>query len=158
MFIGGFVVTQDDNDTIEIQNSQLGELSIKNKSIIHFKYGILGYESLKRFAIINVKECEPFLWLVAVDEPEISLPIIKYVLIYPDYKLVLTSKDRKDLELAPSDLYYSFFVVTVNEQRGTVTANLKGPIVINLEKHLGLQIIVTNDEYIIDYPIIQKSS
>lgn len=151
------LINREDKNSVELKNSQLGEFEIDVDSIIHFENGIFGYEFLKKFCIINIMECEPFLWLVAVDEPEISLPLLKYSSVYPDYKFSLSDKDRQYLKLGESDTFFLFFTVTVDEKQASVTANLKGPIVINIEEHLGLQLISPYEEHVIDFPIVHNN-
>ena len=148
------LANQKQNKSITIKNSQLGEINIRMDTIVHFERGILGYDFLQRFAIVDIEECKPFLWCVAVDEPEMSFPIVEYKRVYPDYQFNLNTKDRQDLKLAKSDEFHLFFIVTVDEEKETVSANLAGPLVINPEKKTGAQIIVPNENYIVNYPII----
>lgn len=146
----------DTDPKIILQNSQFGEMRISEKAIIHFKKGLLGYEFLKRFALLDIKECQPFLWLIPVEEPEINFPILNFELVSPKYKLNLTAPDKVSLALDDAETFMLFFIVTVDEERGLVTANLKGPLVINPEKNTGIQVVVPNEEYAVNYPITHK--
>lgn len=149
---------QVNKESFKINNSQLGEYIVHKDSIVSFKEGIIGYEYLKRFAMIEIEETRPFIWLVSVDEPEISLPVLKYKYIYPDYQINLTTRDLKLLEITKSDKFYIFFIITVNERNEEVTANLKGPLILNTDKRIGIQTIATNEEYVINYPVVQEES
>ena len=142
-----------ENGNIKIYNSQLGELLIRKNSIIHFKQGILGYEFLHQFALVEVEDCKPFIWCISLDEPEIGFPILNYKITYPDYQLTLSDKDREDLKLQKSEHFHLFFIVRVDEQKKEVTANLKGPLVFNMKKMLGTQVVVQNEEYVVNYSL-----
>jgi len=144
------------SDIITVTNVQLGEVQILRDKLIHFEQGIFGFESLKTYAILNIKSCEPFAWCVAIDEPEISFPIVNCHVIYPNYHLQLTDADRELLQLKKTDQLFIFFIVTVDEKKAQVTANLKGPLVFNLEKRLGAQVIMSDEKYVVDYPIVTK--
>ena len=144
---------QKQKEVTRISNQQFGELLVHEDSIIDFPEGIFGYEYLKKFALVEIEEMIPFIWLIAVDEPEIALPMLRYKAVYPNYQITLSGADRKTLQLNPDEEFHLFFVITVNEQEEKVTANLKGPIVIHIRKRLGAQIIATNEEYIIHYPV-----
>jgi flagellar assembly factor FliW len=145
---------QNNNGTITIQNVELGELAIQKDTIIQFNKGIVGFENLRRFALVDIKECAPFLWCVAVDEPEISFPILEYNQVFPNFELELSDKDRNDLEIADATDINLFFVITVDENKEVVSANLKGPLVINPNKKLGAQVVLANEQYVVNYPII----
>ncbi|MBN2008106.1 flagellar assembly protein FliW [candidate division KSB1 bacterium] len=142
-----------EREATKISNSQLGELLVHEDSIISFREGIFGYEYLKHFALVELEETEPFIWMIAIEEPEISLPMLRYKTVFPEYELNMSSTERKILKLGQGDAFHLFFIVTVNEEQEQITANLKGPIVINLEERLGAQVVAPNEEYVIHYPV-----
>ena len=144
---------QMEREVTKIVNSQLGELLLHEDSLISFPEGIFGYEYLKQFALVEIEETEPFIWMIAIEEPEISLPMLRYKTVYPEYELNMSSTERRMLKLGQGDPFHVFFVVTVNEEKEQITANLKGPIVINLEERLGAQIVAPNEGYVIHYPV-----
>ena len=147
-----------ESKSIKIVNSQLGELTINNDAIIHFDNGIIGFENLKNYTIVEIEETEPFIWFVAIDEPEVSFPILKYQYAYPDYEINLQNKNYMDLQLTHSDTFHIFFIITVNEIKEQVTANLKGPLILNLKNNLGIQIISPNEDYVINYPVLTNNN
>ncbi len=144
---------QIEREVTKIVNSQLGEMMVHEDSIIHFPDGIMGYEYLKHFALVELEETEPFLWMVALEEQEISLPLLRYKSVSPEYKLTLSSTERKKMKLGQNDEFHLFFIITVHEAKKNITANLKGPIVVNFDEGFGAQVIAINDEYKINHPI-----
>ena len=73
--------------TFTVTNSQLGNLPIDPDKITTFPEGLIGFEDLIQFAIINLPEYEPFQWLLSIDDPDISFPIISPILVLEDYEL-----------------------------------------------------------------------
>lgn len=142
------------NGMVLIQNAELGELEIQTDTIIHFNKGIVGFDNLRKFALVDIQECKPFLWCVCIDDADISFPIIEYNRVFPSFELELGDKERSELKITSAEDINLFFVVTVDEENESVTANLKGPIVINPKEKLGAQIVLANDKYVVNHPIV----
>jgi flagellar assembly factor FliW len=130
-----------------VENPQLGTVTIDSGKIAYFPEGLIGFEELTQFAIIDLEEFEPFQWLMSMDDPEIIFPIISPILVIDDYTPVITRADAYNLgEFADEDLLL-YAIVTIRPEIGRVTANLKGPIIINQKLKLAQQIILSDDRY-----------
>jgi len=129
---------------MKIKNLQFGEIEFDDEIIIHFPDGIIGFEKLQRFIIIEDEECEPFRWLISVDEPEIGFAVLEPTLIIPDY-----------YERAGFDpgFYALFVIVTLNKDISKISVNLKAPIVIDKAKKSGKQVILENSEFEVVHPL-----
>ncbi|MEK7852425.1 MAG: flagellar assembly protein FliW, partial [Planctomycetota bacterium] len=53
---------------------KLGEVLVKKENIITFKDGLLGFEDLREFVILDIEEWRPFEWLVSVENPDVTFP------------------------------------------------------------------------------------
>lgn len=130
-----------------VENPQLGALTIDPDKISTFLEGLFGFEDLTQFAIIDLEEYEPFQWLLSVDEPGITFPIISPLLVINDYNPVISRADAYNLgEFEDKDLLM-YAIVTIRPELRLVTANLKGPIIINQKQRLGQQIVLADEEY-----------
>jgi len=143
-----------------IHNSQFGKVNIDLDKVITFPEGILGFEEIKKYVIIELAEYEPFQWLIALDDPEVMFPIISPILVRKDYDPELTKKDITKIgEFEEKDLLlYTIVTIKGKEEKGvevkSVTANLKGPLIINQVTRLGQQVILEEPSYEIVYPLI----
>jgi flagellar assembly factor FliW len=117
-------------------------LPVKTENVIHIPAGLLGFEQLKRFVLLNEPHEEPFLWLQVLDDPTISFLVLPPFEALPEYQPDLSDEDVKYLALEdPSDaLIYN--IVTLRP--GGATINLKGPIVINRFSLRGKQVVLQN--------------
>ena len=139
---------------IVLNNSQFGTLNIDEDKIINFPQGILGLEDIKRYVILVFEEYEPFQFLVAVDDPEITFPIVSPLIVIEKYLPEIT-KDNVALigDFADEDLIL-YAIVTIKEDKKKVTANLKGPIIINQKNKIAQQIIIEEEEYSMEHPFL----
>ena len=132
---------------ITVKNLQLGTLTIDSDKISTFPEGLIGFEELTRFAIIDLEEYEPFQWLLSIDEPEITFPIISPLLVMDDYNPEISRVETYNLgEFEDKDLLL-YAVVTIRPELQLVTANLRGPIIINQKQRLGQQIVLSDEQY-----------
>ncbi len=129
---------------MKIKNIQFGEVEFDDEIIIQFPDGIIGFEDLRRFIIIEDKECEPFRWLICVDEPEIGFAILEPTLVVSDYY------ERAGFD---PDVYALFTIVTLNRDVSKTSVNLKAPIVIDKSKKLGKQVILEVPEFEVVHPL-----
>lgn len=130
-----------------IENSQIGPVKIDRDKIIEFKDGIIGFENLNNFVIIHLEEFEPFQWLLCVDDPEIAFPIVSPILVVPDYSPGINREEASNLGEFKDENLLLYSIVTIRPELKKVTANLKGPIIINQTNRQGQQIVLQDDEY-----------
>ena len=145
-----------ESSMVNLSTNNFGNLSIEKENIITFEQGLLGFEELKQFAIIDVEECLPFEWLVSVEDPIVAFPILNPTLLFSDYKPSLTKDDLVLLDIKKEMDVEMFCIVTLGETPENVTLNLKGPILINMKNKMGKQIVLTEDYYSLNQSLIQN--
>jgi flagellar assembly factor FliW len=132
---------------ITIENPQLGKITVDTDKITTFNEGLIGFEDLKRFIIIDLEEFEPFQWLLCIDDPDISFPIISPILLVQDYAPQINKAEAYNLGKFQDEDLLLYAIVTIRPELKKVTANLKGPIIINHKQRLGQQIVLGDDRY-----------
>lgn len=138
-------------------NTSFGEIEIDEQKILDFPEGLLGFQDEKQFLIINNEDEEnPFQWLQSLRQADLAFVIINPFLIYPDYdiKISKTVINRLGIEDEKDVAIYS--IVVVPEKMEDMTANLLGPIVININKRIGKQIILDDNRYSTKHYIFQE--
>ena len=120
---------------------QFGEIEFEENDIYHFDNGIIGFEELKKFVLLNTEE-SLFYWLISVDEPEIVFPLIEISLLKDDYPM-------------PADCI-AWGIVSLNKEPEKITVNLKSPVYINPYTKNGFQDILENETLQINYQLFIK--
>jgi flagellar assembly factor FliW len=126
---------------------------VEEEKIINFPNGIIGFETLKRFVLIDHPGSDIIKWLQSVDERDFALPVVDPVGFFPDYAPVLCESDLKKLKLRSIEDAVVLAVLTVPQDVERTTVNLKGPVVLNPHERLGAQLIAENPEYKIKQPV-----
>lgn len=134
---------------VKIVTTRFGEIEIEEKKIITFPLGIPGFVELKRYVLIDYKD--PIQWLHAVDDPDVAFIVINPFIIFPSYAVDI--RDDEELFLGikqPADVV----VLTIlNVANSIVTANLRGPLVMNSTNYLAAQILIDDERYDFHTPL-----
>jgi len=139
---------------MKIMTTRFGEVEIEDEKILHFPEGIIGFHSLKRFALLG-KQSRLVMWLQAIDNPKIAFIVVNPFLFEPNYTPRLTQEDMDFLKVKDVRDLHILSIVVVPEDPQKMTANLLGPVVINTKEHIGKQVILLDGDYSVKYPIVK---
>ncbi len=130
-----------------IQTTRFGEVEIQDNEILTFPSGLLGFSNQRHFVLIEDEMGSPFQWLQSLDAQELAFLTISPEIAVSEFNLELTKDQLKKLDTEQvADLTVKV-IVTMAKQLEDVTINLQGPILLNLEKQLGLQLVVADGKY-----------
>ena len=131
----------------------LGEVSFRENEIILFPEGLIGFEEHTGFLMVDVRGFEPIQWIMSVDDPAISLPVINPFLIHQQYDPQPARDEILCIGLESIRQARLYTVVTVSDESSQVSINLRGPILINDVRKLGKQVVLIHSDYSLKYPI-----
>ncbi|MFN3531105.1 MAG: flagellar assembly protein FliW [Candidatus Brocadia sp.] len=146
----------ENSNTLNLSTEKFGNLRIEKENIITFDNGILGFEDLKQFVIVDIEECLPFEWLISVKEPLIAFPILNPMPFFTDYDPLKSIDDLSSLGTRNTKNVEIFCTVTLGNSPSDVTINLKGPIIINMKNKKGRQFVLTEDYYSLHHPLVRS--
>jgi flagellar assembly factor FliW len=143
---------------MQLETRQFGVVEVATEDIIQFPKGLLGFEGLERYVIINNPECFPFRWLQSVETSEIAFVIVSPVIFFPRYKVAVHAKEVADIGVSDPQDVEIHVIVTVPPELEHMTANLQGPILINARNKMGKQLVLTNSDYGVQHSIVEQLS
>ena len=122
--------------------------------VISFPNGLPGFESARRFIIYTDPQHDPFCWMESVDEHKIRFVIINPMVFRPDYQPKVSKSDLESLSVQTASDLLMYAIVTLKEPLNLSTANLMGPLFVNIRERKGKQVIIENDAYSLQERII----
>jgi len=141
-------------DIIKINTTRFGEVEISGQKIYSFPDGIPGFPSCKQFCIINNSKNNLFKWLQSVDKPELAFVIFDPFLLKKDYDVFINDEALKILEVEKKEDIIVTVILTIPKGKPKeMTANLKAPLIFNIVKKIGKQIILNDSDYPLEYPV-----
>ena len=129
------------NTAIEI-DTRLGRRCINADKVIHFPRGLAGFENERDFILLQIRPDAPLLILQSVTTPVVGLLVADPYSFFDKSYAPQVSEAEKQL-LSIESLDQAALLVTVSIPAGApekAVLNLTGPIVINFEMRVGLQI------------------
>ncbi|MFS1517155.1 flagellar assembly protein FliW [Bacillus sp. SCS-151] len=132
---------------MEINTKYHGTVNINNDDMITFANGIPGFLDEKEFVIIPFSQGTPFQILQSVCSKDVAFTLIEPFSYFQDYTFELDSRTLDQLNIILEENVAIYNIITVHEPFTNTTVNLQAPIVINAEKRVGKQVILTNTSY-----------
>lgn len=136
--------------------SNFGVLEFDNETPFRFPCGLPGFPEEKTFLPIEIPEQFPLLYLQSLRTPELCFVTLPVKCVVSDYELAASRDDMASIGLGPDarpgPAMLCLVVICFSED-GTAAANLRAPILINVENRVGVQAIQSDDQYPIRYPL-----
>lgn len=139
-----------------INTLRFGDLECEDVNFLNFSKPILGFPTEDRFIILHEGIQAPFMWLQSLKSPDLALVVLDPWLVFKDYQLELSLELKNRLGIVNEETVIILGIVVIPKNPETATINLRAPLVINVEKRVGEQIILADDSYDLRYPIFQK--
>ncbi len=131
---------------MKVQTKPYGLIEVDERQMIHFPTGILGFETLSHYVLLDAIQ-QPFFWLQSIDMAEIAFVMISPYIFRPDYDPSLPDEEYREIGLEGKDdenlLLFSIVTIPPNNHQG-MTANLQGPVIINRQSRIARQSISGN--------------
>lgn len=125
---------------IEIE-TRLGKRTINPEKIVHFPRGLAGFENEHEFTLLQLRPDAPLLILQSMNRPEVGLLVADPYSFLSSYPVMVGEAEQQLLKIDKTD--DAAILVTVTIPAGEpekAMLNLTGPIVINYQSRIGLQI------------------
>ncbi|WP_096156602.1 flagellar assembly protein FliW [Bacillus sp. FJAT-45066] len=132
---------------MKINTKYHGELEIMEQDLVEFPKGIPGFLEEKKFVLVPFSEDGMFQILQSVKTEVLAFVVTNPFLFIQDYDFKLEQSTVELLEIENREDVLTYVILTVHEQFQETTANLQGPIVINVNKRIGKQVILTGTSY-----------
>lgn len=139
---------------MKIATKFLGEVEIDNQDILTFDHGLLGLEEEREFVLLPIDADLPLALLQSVVNKEIGFVVAYPFAFKPDYSFDISDEDRAQLQIEKEEDVLPYAIVTMKETFKDSTINLLAPVILNIEKKCGKQIVLQDNKiYPLRYPI-----
>lgn len=135
-----------------IQTTRFGSIEVDEGRLIDFPRGLLGFTRHRRYALLQPSEDGPFLWLQSIEAPELAFVVTDPALFVPGYQLPARCEQLEDLGADASRV--QVFVI-VNKRGSVLTGNLQGPLVVQTDRRIGVQMVLADRRYTTRVPLLE---
>ncbi len=141
-----------------LNTRDFGEIEYGEETVIEFPLGLPAFEGQRKFLLIQPPAMSPLVFLQSVATPPLSFTVLPVAAIDPDYELSVSAEDLQAIGLPAGDSVLvseqlaCFAVVTLPE-RGSATANLLAPVIVNVGARRAVQAVRCDARYSHRHPI-----
>jgi flagellar assembly factor FliW len=135
---------------MKLDTTRFGLVEMEPDDLLHFPSGLKGIEHARHWVLLADADNEALGWLQSTSQPELALAVVSPRRFVPDYQVRVSRGELVPLEL--TDVREAQVLAVVGKNDRGITLNLKAPIVINLERRIGRQVI-TNGDLPLQYPL-----
>lgn len=141
---------------MKVKTTRFGELEVNPTDIITFAEGLLGFEHLKKYFVVDPGDSTLILWLQSTEEEKVAFPIIEPKIFKPDYIAKLLPADLNGLELESIQNAKLYSILTIPANVTEMSANLKAPVLINSARKVGKQIVLQDSKLSVKHEMYRE--
>lgn len=140
---------------MKIETKYFGQISVDQNKVIHFVTGLPGFDEEKEFVLLKLSgtSLEAFQMLQSIKTPGLAFVVTNPYYFYKDYEFRLNKTIKDLLKIEQQEDVLVLTIVTLKSPFDQSTINLKAPLIINLNRKLGKQYILNDENYPTKAPI-----
>jgi flagellar assembly factor FliW len=129
---------------MRINTQRFGTLSLNSEQLFLFPQGLIGMETLRQWALLPDPDNPSVAWLQSASRGDRAIALISPRAFFADYRVHISRRELASLHMRPGAEVY--VMTTVSGHVGKLTTNLRSPILLNLSRRLGCQVITSDDQ------------
>jgi flagellar assembly factor FliW len=130
--------------TMQIDTQRFGSLRLNADQLFLFPQGLIGMETLRQWALLPDPTNPSVAWLQSASRGDRAIALISPRAFFADYRVRVTRRELECLHMQPGAEMY--VMTTVSGHVGKLTTNLRSPLLLNLSRRLGTQVITSDDQ------------
>lgn len=136
---------------MQVRSTRLGLREVTEEQRLLIPEGLAGFETVHEYCLIPHAPNSPFLWLQALQRPELTFVLINPFDRFPSYTITVQDEDAEALGIRHDDQLLAFAIITCASSG--MTANLAGPLVMNTSSRQARQLILADSSYACRQPL-----
>lgn len=134
---------------------QTTQLKLKSKdAIIHFDEGLIGFSEFKDFVLMENDSLAPFRLLQSLEAPEVGFLVLEATALVNNYYDLVPAREWESLGVGGKTKPLAFVIVVVGSTPESSTGNFQAPLLVNYDKMVGKQIILTDSGFSVRHPLV----
>ena len=140
-------------ELVDIESTVLGTISVPAASVFTFAEGLHGFRGHTRFALVAGRR-EGLFWLQSLADANVVFLLVDPFAVQPGYTVDLGPTEKRALDVeSPDDVLLLCIVTLPASPLDVPTANMRGPVVLNVRTGKGCQTVTSNDKHGMHVPI-----
>ncbi len=134
---------------------QTTQLKLKSRdAIIHFDEGLIGFSEFKDFVLMENDSLAPFRLLQSLESPQVGFLVLEPTALADNYYDLVPGREWESLGVTGKTKPLAFVIVVIGNTPQASTGNFQAPLLVNYEKMVGKQIILTDSGFSVRQPLL----
>jgi flagellar assembly factor FliW len=129
---------------MRIETQRFGTLQVDERELFLFPQGLIGLETLRQWILVADPENPVVAWLQSASRGDQALAMISPRMFVAEYRVHVPRRSLEVLQLRND--HRTYVLTTLSGKRGAVTTNLRAPVIVNLDRRLGCQVVTGDDQ------------
>ncbi len=141
---------------MKLDTVRFGEIDVDESRIFEFVIPIIGFDSLKKFVVLEPNKGTLFKWLQSIEDSALAFPIISASALNFNYTIVLQDSVIDILKITNTEnvLVMNIMSIPQDDPKGA-TVNLLAPLILNMDNQTAGQVVLSGSGYDISYPMFK---
>ena len=140
---------------MKVVTARFGELEIAEEQIYTLVSPIPGFPATKSFFFIQKEKIAPFQWMQSIEESGVTFVVVEPHHFFHDYFPAIGSGELRELGLEKIEESLLMTIVVLPEDMTKMTANLRGPLLINNGTRRMKQVFLESDKWTVKESIVE---
>jgi flagellar assembly factor FliW len=137
-------------DTVD--TTRFGTIEIDPTSVYTFPRGLIGFEQLKQYLLLDSTKGPTIRWLQSIERPEVAFILTEPQNFLAEYTVNLPSSFPlvADLDIKRVTV---FTIVCLDRAQGTLCLNIQAPLILDPFSRKGMQVLTDVPTATISFPL-----
>jgi flagellar assembly factor FliW len=140
---------------VKVTTTRFGEVEVAEEQIYTLTAPVPGFPATKRFFFIQKEKIAPFQWMQSIEEGELTFVVVGPHQFFHDYSPAIGMAELKELGMERVEEALLMVIVVLPEDMTKMTANLRGPLVINNADRKMKQVFMESDRWTVRESIVE---
>jgi flagellar assembly factor FliW len=129
---------------MRIDTKRFGTLRLNADQLFLFPQGLIGMETLRQWALLPDPDNQSVAWLQSASRGDRAIAVVSPRAFFDDYRVNVTRREIACLRMQPDAEVY--VLTAISGHVGRLTTNLRSPLLLNLNRRLGCQVITSDSQ------------
>jgi flagellar assembly factor FliW len=131
----------------EIETTRFGKVEVRDERVFSFPRGLIGFEHLKRFALLDSAKGPSIQWLQSLDDPAVAFLISEPSTYLPSFDLRLPADASHGClgSVDPTRLQVRT-ILHVDRASRSLHIHVQAPLLLDLASRRGVQVVTDSQE------------
>ena len=140
---------------IEVDTVRFGKIEVSQENILLFPKGLIGFEHLKRYVLLDSQKGPSIQWLQAVDDPAVAFLVSDPKTFLPHFEIAVsgTTCRQGSAEKNALDSMKMLTLLHIDRQKQLLHLHVQAPLLVDPGSRKGIQVVTDADTPTVSIPL-----